>query len=1680
MEKFLSGFFTAIALTLIFNGAYAQTPAPGTVTFKYMNGTQTNSTSAYADFVPTSALGQDGGYGYEFITQGTGTNFLYYTQVSYYVFNGATNDGMISFDRNSTNVTVQAAFIRSARTGAVTTQGETSKPIAGGEFKMQSIDLLAISGTPTVSVQAYANGVAVGTPVTAVINSTTKTTINLSANPNFYDVDEIGITGFSAAGVRADNLVSTTAIVNTGAPAFSYASPQVYTSGTAITNLVPTTTGGAVGAFGPFTTFANVNTPTGVETDATGNVYATDAADNLVYIFNSGGTNLPGSPHVGGPSQTPYGIGIDASNNIYMANGPSGTVTRITAAGTVSNIGGFTFPVDVCTDGSNNVYVTDLGDLSATGGSVYKIPAGTATPSVILTGFNNPSGIVVNSLGDIFIGQYPTNSIIKVATGTTTKTIFVSAGLNVPYGMMFGPSGNLYVADEGSSTIKKITPAGVVTTVSNTGLSFPYDVAFDNSNNMYITDYGSNAILKSTASGFSISPALPAGLNFSNYSGTISGTPTATSPVTTYTITGINAQGTSTATVSIAVNTAAPVISYASPQVYTVAVAIPPLAPTNTGGAVGSYAAATTFKSVNSPYGVNIDASNNIFITDDVDGALYKYSSAGVGGTIYTLLNQPTGIADDGSGNIFVSNFGNNTVCKFSSSGTLLATITGFNAPYGITVDNSDNVYVVNNGTGSIIKIAAGTTTTSAFLTGFTNPYGITIDAHGNTFVSQITSNSIIEIAAGSTTHTTFATGFNGPRNIQNDDLGNIYVADFGNNVIKMITTGGIVSTVLSGFSSPRDVDFDASGNMFVADFGTNTIKKSIATGYAITSGTLPAGLYLNAYTGFITGTPTTIAAAANVTITATNGTGSSSCVISIAVGGAVAWTGGSSTTAWATGGNWNTLAAPGPNDAVTIGVSAYTHPFEPSITIANVAVNSLTFGAVHAGILTVGTGKTLTLGNNLTINTGASATLTGTGTGAVNIAPAAIVNINSTGVLTIISPLAFTLKSNATGSASIGQISSTSIAGTGADSINVERYITGGAGYRGYRLMSSPVYAAIVSSNTVYNVDYLNDHVFLTGTGGATNGFSKAGNPTLYLFREDQTPLNTSFTDGNFWGISNIAPNSHATYNYSVTGGNPGTTGSFNIPVGNGFMFFFRGDRTTVNPYVPGTAPVAATLIETGSLNIGQVIVHDWYTPASANLGWTNATANTAIRGFNLVGNPYASSIDWEQYNTTTTTSGIYANNIGNVIYELNPATNNYDIYQVGGIYTNHGTRIIASGQGFFVQATNNTAPQLIFNESAKTTAQNTGLNLFMATRADIASLNNANAEPHLRLQMTMDSINTDDIYIGFNAAASSKDDFSQDAPYKPGSGKVSLSSISSDNVVLAINKLPLPKLTPTIMRLKVNATSDGVYKLNMTEMTAIPQLFEIWLRDAYKNDSLDMRHNKTYAFNLYNADTNSFGSKRFSLVIRQNPALGIHLLNFTAAKVQGGAQVVWQTENEQNYTNFTVQRSMDNGATFDVLGGFASSAAGKYGFLDKNPPAAVDLYRLKIEDMNGTVSYSNIIKLTFGNNGSVANSNINIYPNPAKNVIHLIMLSPKAIAPSTAWVVTGNSTPSLVSGKTENTVYSIKIVNITGGVVKTAVSAQPDWQNDVTDLPPGTYIVRVLNNSDKSIVGEGTFVKL
>src|SRR5262249_32188354 len=150
---------------------------------------------------------------------------------------------------------------------------------------------------------------------------------------------------------------------------------------------------------------------------------------------------------------------------------------------------------------------------------------------------------------------------------------------------------------------------------------------------------------------------------------------------------------------------------------------------------------------------------------------------------------------------------------------------------------------------------------------------------------------------------------------------------------------------------------------------------------------------------------------------------------------------------------------------------------------------------------------------------------------------------------------------------------------------------------YRGYRLLTSPVYASVVSGNDVYSINYLKSSIYITATT-VGKGFdnTSGANPTLYLYRENLTnPSNATFTGSNFRGINDIntAP---PTYGMDDT-----TYPSINIPIGNGFLCFFRGDRsatTFANETRTSYIPQSVTMSTTGTIVIGNVAVKDWFTP--------------------------------------------------------------------------------------------------------------------------------------------------------------------------------------------------------------------------------------------------------------------------------------------------------------------------------------------------------------------------------------------------------------------------------------------------------------------------------------------------
>ena len=1133
-----------------------------------------------------------------------------------------------------------------------------------------------------------------------------------------------------------------------------------------------------------------------------------------------------------------------------------------------------------------------------------------------------------------------------------------------------------------------------------------------------------------------------------------------------------------------------------------------PITPVNTGGSVPAtvYGTVSTFAGstngnsgsgngtgtaarFDNPLGVAGDAAGNLYVADGSNHAVRKITSAGVVTTLTSSLNDPEGIALNG-GVLYVSDYGSGKIVKVNTTtGAVTNFVNGLTGPAGICFDPSGNLYVADQdanqikvvspaGTVTVFAGAGGngtlTNSTNKLLAKFNAPTDVQLDAAGNVFVADCYSGAIREISA--TGVTTFSNAFIEPGGLAMDAGGNLYVADFGGNEISQITPQGVVTLIAGAtrsgttdgvgtaarFNEPLDLYIDATGTAYIADQGNNSIRKLVLTGYTISPTTLIAGLTFNSTTGAITGKPTAATAITPYTITAYNASGSSSTILNLGCGQTIDWKGGNGNngTQWERGQNWSTNSQPTSADDINIGVNV-TPAKQPTITATtgSQTVNSITFGNRSASTITVtGTNVSLTANTAITLNNTSTATITGTGD--LIMAPGSDITVNGTKLT--ISTSDFTLQSDATGSASIGQVTAANFITSGT-TVHVERFMQGGPlAERSYRLMSSAVSnGTTTGKGKVYSINYLKTYSFLTGTQGTSGGFDNTNggynNPTLYLYRENFSGTYGSFTSGNYRGINNINNGNANPPTYTIDG-DPGT---FSIPVGNGFLFFFRGSRSTTNPFYTSSPPLSSTLVSTGTLNSGQIQVQLWFTAANnMNLSYT---PTSIVAGYTLVGNPYPSSIDLNTYQTTSTSAGIYGSGLtggtNGAFWVYDPVSKQYGVYN-GVASAGFVSNIITSGQGFFVQA-NAANPKLIFNESAKVNSQNTGTQLLMASAHSLATATTTSAAQYIRLKLGNDSVNNEQTAIRFLNQSAPTDMSSYGAKHIIGNTSVNLSSISDSLTDLSINGVTYPMQQQSrAVRLNVNAYYNGSYQLELSSINNVPQLYSIWLIDAYKKDSVDLRKTSTYTVDINKADSASFGSKRLSIILRQDTAYAYRLLSFTANKVATARQVdvVWKTINEDNYTNFTVERSTDNGTTYTTLGGVEATGAGNYSFIDKTPVNGTNLYRLKQEDINNVITYSKIVTIQYSNLSNSIVGNLNVYPNPAMSIINLAISSQ-------------NNTP---------TIYNIRLMNSLGIMVKETTSSQPTWQGSISNLLPGTYILQVFDNKTQNLIGENKFVKL
>ena len=144
------------------------------------------------------------------------------------------------------------------------------------------------------------------------------------------------------------------------------------------------------------------------------------------------------------------------------------------------------------------------------------------------------------------------------------------------------------------------------------------------------------------------------------------------------------------------------------------------------------------------PYGIAIDGSGNVWVTDQGSNSVTELGSTGAVLGSFTVSTGPTGIAIGGSGNVWITNQGSDNVIELSSDGSVLGTFTVSTGPTGIAIDGSGNVWVVGSTNNNVTEFSSSGVLKGTYAVG-SKPYGIAIDGSGNVWVANWGDNTVTE-----------------------------------------------------------------------------------------------------------------------------------------------------------------------------------------------------------------------------------------------------------------------------------------------------------------------------------------------------------------------------------------------------------------------------------------------------------------------------------------------------------------------------------------------------------------------------------------------------------------------------------------------------------------------------------------------------------------------------------------------------------------------------------------------------------------------------------------------------------------------------------------------------------------------------------------------------------------------
>jgi gliding motility-associated-like protein len=647
---------------------------------------------------------------------------------------------------------------------------------------------------------------------------------------------------------------------------------------------------------GLVTTFVTgLSNPGGVAVDAAGNVYIADTGNQVIKKATPAGvvTIYAGSGNLGfnnGPAniasfKNPQDVAVDAAGNVYVADYGNHQIRKINTTGVVSVLAGsgagalqdgtftgakFRTPYGVTCDAAGNVYVADFGN-----SAIRKI---------------TPGGVVTTMAG---------NGTAGFANGNGSAARF-----DKPGDVAVDANGNVYVTDSYNSLIRKVTPTGDVTTFAGnlgnfaridgvgTGavFHFPIGITIDANGNLYTADNGAHSIRKISTKGYYIDQPLPAGLSFDPTTGIITGTPTDISASAIYNISAYNDDGGVTTPLDITVRVASndALLSALTTSTGTLNPAFVPTTKRyviNVPNGTSSISVTPTLSDPNAKLKLNGNAhisgaaSASIPLSvGNTNIALQVIAESDTTTVNYTVsvVRARAAVAPPvikyNTPNIYQINVPITPLSPTSSGGTVPAIpygevttfATGFSVPTGITTDPAGNVYVSDD-TKQIRKITpAGIVSLFAGApAAFVNIAGLGSDAQGNIYVADggdnkiriISPAGVVGTLAGHSGDYAYNDGvdtaarFAGPSGVATDAVGNTYLTDLDNNVIRKISASNDVSTLAGNtspgwvdgsgtsarFRSPSGVTTDAAGNLYIADKANEIIRKTTPAGLVTT-----------------------------------------------------------------------------------------------------------------------------------------------------------------------------------------------------------------------------------------------------------------------------------------------------------------------------------------------------------------------------------------------------------------------------------------------------------------------------------------------------------------------------------------------------------------------------------------------------------------------------------------------------------------------------------------------------------------------------------------------------------------------------------------------------------------------------------------------------------------------------